>query len=163
MSFDKMYPIYSVGISTMTSRRRLLFSLAMTSLITGCIGMESVSLPEVKRLEIYISSVDESESKWIAELEVKNQTNLEGVKGNFHDVELVGYSENQQTVCRESVGTIQPNESKNVRISCMNSPTVITCTAKESICNKNIEIEEISRSQEDDTVWNTDTRKCEDS
>lgn len=147
----------------MISRRRLLFYPPIIAISTGCIEMESVSLPEVKRLEIYISSVDESESKWIAELEVKNQTNLEGVKGTFHDVELVGYSENQQTVCRESIGNIQPYESKNVRVSCVNSPTVITCTAKESICNKNVEIEEISRSQEDDTVWNTDTRKCEDS
>lgn len=139
-------------------KRREVIYISSAVLMPGCV--QKVGLPEGKRLEIYLSSILKSEKNWVADLKIKNQTNLEGEKGTFHEVRVVGYSKQENHLCQKSLGTVRPNESIKLRLSCRKVPAIVTCKTRESPCDRNVNIEKIIHTGGKSKKWQTGTKDC---
>lgn len=138
-----------------TASRRLILTSAVTIplMLSGC----SADFPGGKRLAIYLSSTSTSNSGWKGTFKVKNETNLEGNKGTFNDVTLVGLLNKQTRFCSNSIGEIAPNESHEVSLSCNRTPAIITCNASESPCDNGVVINKLVRIEEEKTKWRSKT------
>lgn len=86
----------------------------------------------------------------------------------FHNVTLLGYSDNDELVCRKRLGTIDHTRTgvlEAVTLNCSEFPGIITYRADESPCDDDTEIAyaEYRRDDDGDPYWYlSEKRECDE-
>ena len=109
--------------------------------------------------------VKKSEGEWLVTFELLKDYQAPDQLGTFHDVRVHGYDENRSEVCSKELGTIEENHYGGnglpVQLECSARPTMLTFSAEESPCDKEIHTEiDIATYQEG--RWRLDyfSREC---
>lgn len=148
--------------------RRDVLKITAGGLSTAGVGcVTPVDYPKSRTLTASAISASESESGWQLTLTVSNRNTYGSHQGDFHDVSVRVYSDDQEPICRKDVGTVSYRQDVNngteVTLSCDGFPQLVTFSAAESPCEEPTEIAVLvyDRRADGEYVWDgTLRREC---
>ena len=146
-----------------------IFSCGICSLFAGC-GKQDDDWELSPKLSIY-ATISSTNSVWDLTIRVRNNYRHEGAE--LHNVELFGFSDSGDEVCRTPIGDFQESDpsERQVTVTCAEFPAIITATAEESPCDgANIMIlywigdaDQVELSGENVvTLWESTYRECDE-
>lgn len=149
----------------MVYRRVVLKYTSATLLSTagGCISWDYPRHRDLRFRSIELEEDTESDSFTVS---VAPMTSFAGGSEEwevFHDVQLIGYADSGEEVCREPIGNlIESKEYSTKTMTCSEFPHRIVFSATESPCDEDTTLEETTFTGMEDGrhVWRTDDREC---
>ncbi len=110
--------------------------------LAGCVEISNYHDRDRRLSTGNISVVSESGAGLTLEVEIsKSATGGDDEWETFHDVRLLGYTDEGTLVCERSLGDIRNNgDVGTVRLQCDRFPAVITFDARESPCDDDTEL-----------------------
>lgn len=147
----------------MLSRREVIGSIPVAIGFSGCFAPGG---PEYRTLMIrnYDPPKRQNDSIRIS-LDVEAASNGGREWGTFHEVILIGYLESETIVCRKTLGTLAPGDTRSITLTCSKKPDYLTLSTAEDLCDGPTDIDVIQvnpiGSKQPYTVLNE--KRCGDS